>query len=269
MPQTWKYLRGIGICFGCFLFANSAISQNYSETHRPSPFYQKFALGMGMDLPDIFPIEGLWWTKYFGARVFYAPAFPFDVRVEMPADVISSSRGIQIEHPELNIKLDALYGANYGAEFSFFPFAGSFFLNLGLSQRSFRLAGEVKSPLIIRPQGAEESITTRTVFGLRADARTESLLLRASAGWIWRILDSFYWRLAVIGVAKPTKTRSTVKVDVLVESPTTEENVELAGALAELRDQKESELSDKAHQQIRPVEDQLWPIIGLSVGYVF
>jgi hypothetical protein len=231
--------------------------------------YQKVAVGMGIDLPDFMPIELLWWSHYFGARIFYAPAFKFPITIEMPDDIISTKNNIIVEHSALNIKLDAKYGANWGAEFSYYPFAGSFFVGTGISFRQFHLEGGAQAPLSLRPVGSQEQITTLTEFGVRTNTVTKAFLLRLSAGWIWRIFDNFYSKLTVIGLATPYLPHNNIEADVIVSSPTTSDPFEVSEALAELKENKESELRAKAKEQIGPAETQIWPIIGLSFGIVF
>jgi hypothetical protein len=238
--------------------------------NNPSTFsYQKVALGVGIDLPDFMPIELLWWTHYFGARIFYAPAFKFPITIEMPDDIISTKNNIIVEHSALNIQLDAKYGANWGAEFSYFPFAGSFFLGTGISFRQFHIEGGAQAPLSLRPGGSEEKITTMTEFGVRTNTITKAFLLRLSAGWIWRIFDNFYSKLTVIGIASPYLPHNNIEAQVIIDSPTTSDPFEVSEALAELKENKESELRAKAKEQIGPAENQIWPIIGLSFGIVF
>ncbi len=228
----------------------------------------KLGAGMGLDLPDIAPVELVGWTRHWGFRVFVSPPVNFDVRVEFPDDLISSSKGVEIEHPALNFNLDATYGPNYGAELLVFPFGGGFFLDAGLSQRRFRLKGGVASPLIIRPAGSSESLTTKTIFGVNADAVTVATMGRASVGWVWRIFSAGYMKISFIGVATPIAAHTTAKVEAVVDAPGVE-NDDIKGAMAELKSAKEAELREKAVTESKPAEELLMPIIGLSIGYLF
>jgi hypothetical protein len=246
---------------------------NSSTANRPSippanasPL--SLGIGSGLDLPDVVPVEVVGWSRYFGFRLFASPSIPFNVRVEMPDDLISSSKGVEIEHPALNFTLKATYGPNYGADLLLFPFGGNFMLDLGLSQRQLRLKGGVTSPMIIRPKGSTESITTKTQFGVNADAVTTATMLRGSMGWVWRIFHSGYMKLTLLGIATPIHARTDVEVEGVIDAPGVE-NDEIVGALAELKSQKEVELREKAQKESKPAEDLKMPVIGITVGYLF
>jgi hypothetical protein len=229
--------------------------------------YQQ-GVGVGLDLPDVFPVEYVGWYEYFGWRAFVSAPYSFNVRVEMPDDVLSNAKGIEVSHDALDFTLKATYGSNYGMEVFAFPFGGSFFGAAGVSYRQFRLRGEVLAPLHIRVQGSEYRATTKTEFGARADAKTEALLARVQMGWIFRVLDQGYAKISLLGVAKPIFSRSTVIADAIIDAPG-EENDDVAGALFELKKLKEDEMQGKALQEIRPVESKLMPVIGVTVGYLF
>ncbi len=275
-PLHRHVLLKLSICLWClagniqFAQAQSNLSRSALPAKSPaaSNGTVKFGAGVGLDLPDIVPVELVGWTKYWGFRAFVSPPIGFDVRVEFPDDLISSNKGVEIEHPALNFSMDATYGPNYGAEVLVFPFGGGFFVDAGLSQRKFRLKGGVASPLIIRPAGSTESLTTKTIFGVNADAETVATMARASIGWIWRIFDAGYMKLSIIGAAVPVAAHTHAKVEAVVDAPGVE-NDDIQGAMAELKQAKEAELRDKAVTESKPAEELKMPIIGLSLGYIF
>jgi len=245
------------------MFSQISFAQNAKKT---IPYQQ--GVGVGLDIPEIFPVEYVGWHEYFGWRAFWSAPYDFNVRVEMPDDVISNSKGIEISHDALDFTLKATYGSNYGAEAFVFPFGGSFFTAAGLSYRQFRLRGEVQAPLHIRVQGSEYRATTKTEFGARADARTEAWLARLQFGWIFRLFDRGYTKISLVGVARPISSHSTVEADAIIDAPG-EENDDVAGALFELKKLKEKEMQAKALQEIKPVESKLMPVIGMTVGLLF
>jgi hypothetical protein len=234
-----------------------------------------FALGIGASLPEVLPIEGYaFFGRYFALRLFYTPPIPFNIRVEMPSDVISTKKGIGVANPDFTIRLRAIYGAHYGAEALVFPFAGSFFLSSGVSHRRMRLSGSAKSPILVcslveaaaEPPCAdpEARIETATEIELKAKAETTALLMRASLGWFWHIGSAGYLSFSA-GATKPTRIRSNVEVEANLDTPA-EVDPDIEGALAEVKAEREADLRDKAFKEMRPVEEKMLPIIALSAG---
>jgi hypothetical protein len=242
----------------------------------PRPWYNPtFALGVGANLPEVLPFEGfVFFGKHFGLRLFYTPEIPFNIRVEMPSDVISTKKGVGVANPDFTIRMKAVYGAHYGAEALVFPWGGSFFVAAGASHRAMRLSGSAKSPILVCSliQAAQEPpcpdpearIETATELELKADAHTSALLTRASLGWFWHVGGAGYLSF-VAGATKPTRIRSSVDVEANLDSPSSEDP-DITGALAEVKTEREADLRDKALKEMRPVEEKVLPIIGLSAG---
>ncbi len=226
----------------------------------------RFGFGAGINLPDLFPFE-LWgrMNSWLGGRVFFAPAFAFDVRIELPRDQISSKNGILIENPAMNIHLDGVYGPHYGGEIWAYPWAGTFYVGAGLSYRKLTLEGVAKAPLLIT--FADLSFETNTKFGVDAFAETEGILARFDCGWMFE-MRGWYVHLGPFGIAIPKRLERTVRATGIVDSPGAEDE-ELVGALAQFRNEKESELHDKALKEIRPAESMALPIASVSIGIVF
>ena len=249
------------------------------KTRAPRPWFKPRALlGVGLNIPELVPIEGyLLFGRHFGLRAFYTPSLPFNLRVEMPADVISSSRqGVSVANPDFNIRLKASYGAHYGIEALGFPMGGSFFIAAGVSHRRMRLSGEARSPILVCSSieaqkeppcpDAAARIQTDTELTIATDVETSALLTRFAVGWIWDI-GSFGYLTLNAGATKPTKITRSIKVDANVDAPG--DDSELTGALAAVKADREADLAAKALKEMRPVEEKLLPILGLSAGIRF
>ncbi len=243
------------------------------------PWYQpRTALGVGLNVPELVPIEGyFFFGKYAGLRLFYAPPMRFNIRVEMPSDVISAKKGVVVANPDFEVRFKATYGAHYGAEAMVFPFAGSFFLSSGLSHRRMKLVGDAHSPVLVCSliEGAKEdpcsdpaaSIRTRTELRVHADAETTALLARGAIGGFWNV-GSFGYFMVNLGASKPLKVYRDVTVTTELDTPQEEEE-EVKGALAQVKSEREDELNEKAVKAMRPVDEKLLPIFGIAAGVRF
>lgn len=246
---------------------------------KPRPWYKpRFAVGMGFGFPDIIPLEAYAiFGKYFALRAFYTPPLPFNIRVEMPADIIQVKNDVAIANPDFTVRFDALYGPLYGWDAMVFPFGGSFFLSAGASFRRLELEGEAQSPVRAcslaeaakePPCGRKDaSIRTRTQLRIEADAVTTSLLGRARLGGLWHVGDSGYFAMAA-GLAVPTRTHRDVEVRTGLKLPG-DESPEIRGALLKLKKDREKELEKKAKKEMRPADERSVPMLSVGAGIRF
>lgn len=254
----------------------------YTETKRARnarPWYMpRVALGVGLNVPELVPIESyFFFGRYFGLRLFYAPPIPFNIRVEMPSDVISTKKGIAVANPDFEVRFKATYGAHYGAEALYFPLGGSFFLASGVSHRRMRLVGDAKSPVLVCSliEAAKEppcgdpnaAIRTRTELEVHAEAETTALLVRAAVGGFWHV-GSWGYFMVNAGATKPTKINRDVTVTTELDAGG-EQDEEVKGALAQVKAEREADLKDKAIKEMRPVEEKILPIFGIAAGVRF
>lgn len=224
------------------------------------------SLGIGLSVPEIFPLEYDYRiSKNLSWHSFLVFPIPFNIRVELPRDKISSKDKVVIDQPELKIKLKAVYGPQFGTGIRWYPFDSGFYSRFGIAFRRLRLAGQVQSPIIITIDSVE--ITTQTELGIKVDAVTESLLSRFELGWRWNIGRSGYIDWIILGVALPTTTKNEVNVETYVDAPGDNDSID--GALGILKDQKESELKDKALSEMEPSTSKILPIMGIVVGFRF
>ena len=237
------------------------------------------ALGVGASIPDILPIDAqLVFSRWFRVRLFYGPEMPFKARVEMPSDVISTKNGVAVANPDFIIRMNASYGPSYGVEAMVFPLANSFFLAGGMSVRTFQLEGKAKSGVLVCSviEAAKEPpcgdpnarLTTRTELEIRARAKTESNLMRMSAGFLWQIAESGYFSIYA-GMAKPYAIRRKVSITTGIDSHGGEGDGAISGALAQVKIDKEAELEKKALKEIAPYDNKTIPILGIGGGIQF
>jgi hypothetical protein len=238
-------------------------------------YVPRVAIGAGLNVPELLPFEAyLLFGKYFAIRTFYTPVLPFNIRIEMPADVISTKKGIGVANPDFTIRMRAEYGAHYGAEAMYFPFGKSFFLAAGASHRRMRLTGDAKSPILVcslieaakDPPCADPDarLQTQTELQISADATTTALLGRGAIGGFWHV-GRFGYFMMNLGYTKPLRIRRNVEVVTNVDGPSSNDP-EITGAIAEVKAEREAELEKKALQEMRPVEERPLPIFGIAAG---
>ena len=264
-------------------FTMPSLSPNGDTGRRPpreslkedSWYKPSFAVGVGLGFPTIVPIEAYGFIgRYVALRGFFMPALPFGIRVEMPSDVISAKQGIAVANPPFNAEFKGTYGASFGADLLVFPFAGSFFLGAGLSERRLSLKGDAESPILACSliEAAKEPpcgdpnarIETKTRLGIKADLTTASLVNSLQAGWFARLGSSAYVTFQ-FGYAKPWNINRRVSVTASLETPSSTPN-EITGALAEIRTEKEAELRTKVLQEIQTYDEKGQPILAISAG---
>lgn len=253
-------------------------TRHKEQSRRLRSWYEpRFALGMGFNVPELTPFEGFvtfgtWW----GLRLFYTPPLPFNIRIEMPSDVLSTKNGVAVANPDFTIKMKAVYGPQYGFELLGFPLGGSFFMGAGASYRQMTVHGSAKSPVLIcsvieaqkEPPCPDPKarLQTDTQLALDANVETDAILSRVVLGWFWHVGSAGYFSLAT-GATRPAQIHRDVKVTATVDSPGA--NDDINGALAEVKAEKERDLERKATKEMRPVDEKILPILGISAGVRF
>ena len=228
----------------------------------------RLAFGLGLGVPELYPLEGIYVVnRWVAIRGFYVWPVPFNIRVEMPADVISK-KGIIVEHPDLTVNFKAVYGPQYGFESLVFPFGGGFHLFAGASYRKLSLKGGVTSKLLLRAEGGGDPLTTNSSVRLYADAATAQYVARGGLGYLFFSPMGIYINLFA-GYSKPYKAHSNINVDadILNEQATNPEDVR--AALDELKQVKEREMEGKALKAMEPAETLSLPILGFTLGVYF
>lgn len=236
-------------------------------------YLSKIHVGAGIQasIPEIYPIDFyLFSGRIFGLRFFYAPLYRFNIRVLLPEDTLSSTNGILIKNPALDIKLNAKWGPHYGMEALVFPFSGIFFISLGYSIRELNIAGRASSPLLIMPEGGDEStvITTRTIFNIGADVSLKSSLIRFSVGWFWHYSRHAYL-ISTLGATFPKTINKSAKVDTNIDVPGDNDHIMEEKDIQELKKEREAKLEEQTLKAIKPGESQVIPILTVGFGVYF
>lgn len=234
-----------------------------------------YALGIGLGIPEILPLDGYaFFGRYFALHVFYMPSLPFKARVEIPTDVISAKQGSAVANPDFTVFFKGSYGAAYGADLMAFPFAGSFFVGAGISQRRLGIRGNAESPILACSllEAAKEPpcgdpnarLEFKTKLALTADVSTAAFVNRLHAGWFARIGNAGYLTFH-FGYARPWSIHRNVSVKASLDSPSAADD-EITGALAEIRAEKEDEMRRKVLQQVQPLDEKGLPILAIGTG---
>lgn len=230
---------------------------------------KRLGIDVGMHFPDMTPIGVFYrFSTSYALRGFISPQWPFNIKVEFPEDTISSQNGITLSHPDLNAHFDATYGPQWGLEGYYFPFQGSFYLALGASYRRLLLDGRVSSSLNLEVPG-QESVSTNSIFSIKAKADTSQYVLRSAVGFHWPLIFwNSYAELILLGVSLPFSAHSHVSVSGDIINPKAPDQV-LSEALATFKAEKEVEMEQKAKEAMRPVEELILPMIGVRFGVYF
>ena len=242
---------------------NTGYGSKSDETYKKD--YRQLSIGIGLNFPDIFPIETHWrFSDSLSLKFFLVPKVPFNIRVEMPSDQVSSKDGILIEHPDFNVNFKANYGPQYGVEAKYFPFLKNLYIFGGLNYRSLSLDGNVSSPLIIRSD-ITTGFETNSQFTIRAQSKTYQYIARAGLGFHWQLPNGSYIDLLLAGVTQPIRSKSSISVQTKIENPKAPTQRE-GDAINAFKTEKEKEMEEKALDELNPAENQVLPLIGVSFG---
>ena len=154
-----------------------------------------------------------------------------------------------------------------------FPFFNGLFIRGGLGQRQLKLSGSAQSPVYICPiteptpcSDADNRIETASELQLKASYSSLASYGKLDLGWAL-LKKKYGYFLIHLGAEKPFKVSSSTKVTANILAPSEDVNIE--GALAELKAAKEEEFSTKAYAAIQPYEKKLLPVLGISLGIAF
>lgn len=227
-----------------------------------------FALGLGVNIPDILPFELIWLASpWMSLRTFIVPTLPFSIRVEYGRSVLATQNGLSIENPDLTVDFEGVYGPQLGSEVMVRPFRGNFYLAYGLSFRRLQLEGDLLSELILTSSAG--SVETNSLISLKAKADASQFVQRVSIGWLWTFYaNRCYVNFTLLGLTVPHRAQSDVRVEGKILNPNA--TVEVRNEIIEEAERRFAEdLSRQARDTIRPVEKLSLPIIGLSGGITF
>lgn len=241
---------------------------------------RRHALGVWGALPELARLE---YRYSISSKIaFYlgvSGPMPIDVNVSMPSDVITSDRSktLAVAYPAFDIKFKVDWGPHIFSGVAWHPFGGSWYTTWSAGYRSVVIKGETSAPLRVcsinearkePPCGNDAAaLQTRNKIALNADVRIQSIAGRVATGWIY----SFSPKIAIlaeIGIFAPVTSKESTDISASILAPdgTPEE---LSGALADMRSKSQTDLADKAADELANVINKPLPVAGIGLGYRF
>jgi hypothetical protein len=240
----------------------SAQTRSSNETRSPN-----LRLGVMASFPELTTGTIAWEiSKNLSLLAAYAPAQPIHIDVEMPSKKLVERDGFVIRSPQLTQPFDVEFGSHWSISGEWHPWAGSFYLGLGLGHRQVRIKSYVENALILEDGSREILINTR--FSAELSSRTEQELLRSVIGQRWSS-DAVFWGWS-IGLVKPLLARSQVLTQLRIlnarasdSADTYADNVD--GAL----EAQEELIRSKVLRWLSKFERMALPLVGLEFGIRF
>lgn len=255
------------------------------------------SLAINGSIPDLWSATLQWrLAERFGVELRAAPETLINVRIEMPADLISTKKNIGVANPPYTITSQAGSGPGIGLGAVFYPYlsgrdGGGWFFGAGMDQRRFTITAKTRSPVLIcslieaqkePPCGdVDAALVTRTQFVIDADMETTGLALRAWTGWRWNfgatgsgafsgregttLLRRTFFEVA-LGAERLTQRNRQATVAIKLDTPGLDD-AETETALGILRDQNADKSQDKLETLLGKYDSQLIPAGWLAAGF--
>jgi hypothetical protein len=264
---------------------------------KPAVEASDFSLSINGAIPDLLSATLHWRvSERFGLDFRAAPETLLNVRVEMPADLISTKKNVGVANPPYTITSRAGSGPGVGLGAVFYPYlsgrdGGGWFVGTGVDQRRFTITGKTKSPVLIcslieaqkdPPCGnLDAALVTRTQFVIDADMETSGISLRGWTGWRWnfgatgsgaysgRAGTSFLRRTffeAALGAERMTNSSRKTDVAIKLDTPGLND-ADTETALGILRDQNAGKSEDKLKALLRKYDSQIMPVAWMAAGF--
>lgn len=263
---------------------------------QPAGEPRDFSLALNAAIPDLWSMTLQWrLSPRFAVEFRAAPETKLNIRIEMPADLISTKKNIGVAHPPYTITSKAGSGPGGGIAGVFYPYlsgrdGGGWFIGVGAEQRRFTLAGSTKSPVLIcslieaekdPPCGDEDAaIVTRTQIVLDANLSTTGFALRGWTGWRWNfgasgsgaftgregttLLRRTFVEVA-LGAERITSPKRKSSVAISLDTPGLDDP-DTATALGLLKDLNAQKSSAKLDQLLRKYDEKLTPVAWAAAG---
>lgn len=263
---------------------------------RPSVEARDFSLAVNAAIPDLWSMTLQWrLSQRFALELSAAPETKLNVRIEMPADLISTKKNVGVANPAYTITSKAGSGPGGGIAGVFYPYlsgrdGGGWFIGTGAIYRRLTLTGLTKSPVLIcslieaqkdPPCGdADAALVTRTQFVIDADIESSGIALRGWTGWRWNFAasgsgaftgregDSLLRRTfveAAIGAERVSSPKRKTAVKIALDTPG-QNDADTETALGLLKDQNASKSQDKLETLLRNYDSKLTPIGWIAAG---
>lgn len=263
---------------------------------RPSVEARDFSLAVNAAIPDLWSMTLQWrLSPRFAVELSAAPETKLNVRIEMPADLISTKKNVGVANPAYTITSKAGSGPGGGIGGVFYPYlsgrdGGGWFIGAGAIYRRLTLTGLTKSPVLIcslieaqkdPPCGdADAALVTRTQFVIDADIESSGIALRSWTGWRWNFAasgsgaftgregDSLLRRTfveAALGAERVSSPKRKTTVKITLDTPG-QNDADTETALGLLKDQNANKSQDKLETLLRNYDSKLTPIGWIAAG---
>jgi hypothetical protein len=255
-----------------------------------------FSIMISGAIPDLWSATLHWRiNERFAFEFRAAPETQLNLRIEMPADLISTKKNIGVANPAYKISGKAGSGPGGGIGVVFYPYlsgrdGGGWFVGAGLEQRRLTLTGTTRSPVLIcslieaqkdPPCGnVDAALVTRTELDLDASLETSGTAWRAWTGWrlnfgsagsggfAGRGGTTFIRRTFMefaLGAERVTNPRRKTRVNLSLLTPGLEDP-ETDSALGILKDQNTEKAGAKLANALNQYDSKVTPVAWLGAG---
>ncbi len=239
-----------------------------------------WSVGMTAGVPELLRFDlRKSFNPNFDLLLSIGPAWPFDITVEMPSDVIKSDKSntLAAAYTSFDAKFKANWGPHLQLGGSWFPFGGSWLLFGAGGYREFSIKGEAQSQIRVctiaeaakePPCGNDQAaIQTRNSLQVKTKARVQSMTCTLATGWLWNAGES--WEVLLLGGAtKAIKNSYQVDVEAAIVDPDGVPQ-ELDAALLELKSKSEQDVKTKATTELERLQETLLPVLSIGLAYRF
>lgn len=255
-----------------------------------------FSIMLSGAIPDLWSATLHWRiTERFAIEFRAAPETKLNLRIEMPADLISTKKNIGVANPPYTISGKAGSGPGGGIGFVFYPYlsgrdGGGWFVGAGVEHRRLTLTAATRSPVLIcslieaqkdPPCGnVDAALVTRTELDLDAALETSGTAWRAWTGWRLNfggagsggfagrgggsILRRTFVEVA-LGAERVLNPNRKAKVNMRLVTPGLDDP-ETDSALGILKDQNTEKAGEKLANTLNQYDSKLTPVAWLGAG---
>ncbi len=263
---------------------------------RPSVEVRDFSLAVNAAIPDLWSMTLQWrLSPRFALEFRAAPETKLNIRIEMPADLISTKKSVGVANPPYIITSKAGSGPGGGIAAVYYPYlsgrdGGGWFIGAGAVHRRLTLTGSTKSPILICSlieaqkdppcSNIDAALVTRTQFVINAELESTGIALRGWTGWRWNFAasgsgaftgregDSLLRRTfleVALGAERVSNPKQKTIVALTLDTPG-QNDPDTETALGLLKDQNASKSQDKLENLLRNYDSKLTPVGWIAAG---
>lgn len=256
-----------------------------------------FSIMFSGAIPDLWSATLHWRiSERFALEFRGSPETKLNLRIEMPADLISTKKNVGVANPPYTINGKAGSGPGGGIGAVFYPYlsgrdGGGWFVGAGIEHRRLTLTGSTRSPVLIcslieaqkdPPCGnLDAALVTRTELELKAALETAGTAWRAWTGWRWNFGASGSGGFAgrggttflrrtfaevALGGEQVIKPRRKTSVEMRLATPGLDDP-DTDSALGLLRDQNTDKAEEKLANLLNQYDSKVTPVAWLGAGF--